>query len=174
MAAALVAVVVVLCGAQRAEAQQFTTPAIVHDVFDVDQIVPTVPEPVVAPVAVTIADQAVRSDPASGDANPATVVDIAVTAPAPQTFVAPSRRPCASRRRFTIRLLASRRDPIVAVTVSINGRRVKVLRGRRASAPVDLKGLPRGRYTVTVVATTTSGRKRTGVRRYLTCAPKPA
>jgi hypothetical protein len=44
--------------------------------------------------------------------------------------------------------------------------------GKRATAPVNLKGLPKGRYTVKVVLTTTAGKPLTGTRRYRTCVPK--
>jgi hypothetical protein len=42
----------------------------------------------------------------------------------------------------------------------------------RITAPIDLRGLPRGRYTVKITARTVLGRTITGTRRYRTCAPR--
>ena len=79
---------------------------------------------------------------------------------------------CRSRRNFRIRLRAPKADPLVSATVTVNGRRVQTLRGRRLTAPVNLRGLPKGRYTVRILATTASGRTIKGTRRYRTCVPK--
>jgi hypothetical protein len=82
-------------------------------------------------------------------------------------------RKCRSRRNFRIRLREPKADPLVRATVHVNGKRVKVLAGKRLTAPVDLRGLPKGRYTVKIAATTASGRVIKGTRRYRTCTPKP-
>jgi hypothetical protein len=42
----------------------------------------------------------------------------------------------------------------------------------RFTATVDLRGLPKGRFTVTIRITTAGGRRITGARKYRTCAPK--
>jgi hypothetical protein len=81
-----------------------------------------------------------------------------------------SSRGCASRRHFVIRLGIHRRVRLVSAAVYVNGRRVKALRGKRLRAPVDLRGLPRGRFTVRVVGRTRNGRRFSAVRRYRTCA----
>ena len=47
-----------------------------------------------------------------------------------------------------------------------------MLAGARLTAPVNLRGLPAGRYAVKIVATTASGRVIQGTRRYRTCARK--
>jgi len=82
-------------------------------------------------------------------------------------------RKCRSRRDFRIRLREPKADPLVRATVQVNGRQVRVLSGARLTAPVNLRGLPKGRYTVKIVATTASGRVIQGTRRYRTCARKP-
>jgi hypothetical protein len=79
-------------------------------------------------------------------------------------------RKCRSRRHFRIRLREPKADPLVRATVQVTGKRVRVLVGRRLTAPVDLRNLPKGRYTVKIVATTASGRVIQGTRRYRTCA----
>ena len=106
----------------------------------------------------------------------------AAAAPAPQqqaaapvAQAAPSLnapRRCASRRNFRIRVRTRKADPVVSAAVLVNGKKVRVVRGARLTAPVRLAGLPKGRYSVSVTATTKSGRKLTGQRRYFTCTPK--
>ena len=81
-------------------------------------------------------------------------------------------RKCRSRRNFRIRLRAPKADPLVRATVSVNGKRVRVVVGTRLTAPVDLRNLPKGRYTVKIVATTASSRVVQGTRKYRTCVPK--
>jgi hypothetical protein len=85
---------------------------------------------------------------------------------------APSNRRCLSRRHFRIRVRQLPGLRILAATVLVNARRVRVVRGRRLTAPVDLRGLPKGRYTVEIRVFTVDGRLISGKRRYRTCAPK--
>jgi Regulator of chromosome condensation (RCC1) repeat len=90
-------------------------------------------------------------------------------------FVLPSNRSCVSRRNFRIRIRRQRAGvTLVSAAVSVNGRRVAVRRGARLTAPVDLRGLPRGRFTVRISALTADGRAISGTRRYRTCAPRSA
>jgi len=85
-------------------------------------------------------------------------------------FGLPSTRRCASRRAFRIRL---RPRTLRSARVYVNGRRVRTLRGKRLRAPVDLRGLPKGRFTVKVIGVTRRGKRATETRRYHTCVPKP-
>jgi hypothetical protein len=82
-------------------------------------------------------------------------------------------RACRSRRNFSIRLREPRRGRLTEARVYVNGRRVRVVRGRRLRARVNLTGLPKGTFTVRVVAMTTSGRRFTSTRRYRTCVKRP-
>ncbi len=50
-------------------------------------------------------------------------------------------------------------------------KRVRVIRGKRLRARVNLRGLPKGRYTVRVVVVTSTGRRIVEKRRYRTCSP---
>jgi Ca2+-binding RTX toxin-like protein len=84
----------------------------------------------------------------------------------------PSARRCVSRRSFRIRLRQPSGPRVVSATVTVNGRRVQVVRGARLTVPVNLRGLPRGRFTVRIVLTLADGRKVSGSRRYRTCAPR--
>jgi len=54
----------------------------------------------------------------------------------------------------------------------VNGRRKVRVTGRRLSTPVDLRGLPRGRYRVEVRVRLADGRTLRQTRGYRTCAPK--
>ena len=91
-----------------------------------------------------------------------------VTAPAPLADIplyTRVKRRCASRRRFAIRIRASRRP-----TVTYAGRRAKVRRvgRRRWRVTIDLRGLPKRRAVVRIRA----GRKRLPSRVYRTCIPR--
>jgi dienelactone hydrolase len=83
----------------------------------------------------------------------------------------PSTRSCRSRRTLTIRLRRPRGDTLRRVTVALNGRRVRDVRGRRLRRTrIDLRGLPRGTVRVKVVVRTAKGRQIVTQRRYRTCA----
>lgn len=82
----------------------------------------------------------------------------------------PSNKECRSRRSFRIRLKEPPGDALRTAKVTVNGKRAAVRTGKRVTAPVDLRGLPRGRYTVRIVATTVRGRTIKGSRSYRTCA----
>ncbi|CAA9527673.1 MAG: hypothetical protein AVDCRST_MAG85-3392 [uncultured Solirubrobacteraceae bacterium] len=82
-------------------------------------------------------------------------------------------RKCVSRRRFRIRLRAPGGDRIESATVSVDGKPRRTVRGPRRTATVDLRKLPRGRFSVSVSVRTVSGRRAREKRRYRTCTPKP-
>jgi hypothetical protein len=89
------------------------------------------------------------------------------------TITAPSNKECVSRRDFDIHVIQIKGLVYRQVSVEVNGHTVSVVRGSRIGAPVDLRGLPKGRYTVRIAVTTTSGRRITATRSYHTCATKP-
>jgi hypothetical protein len=82
--------------------------------------------------------------------------------------VAVTPRACTSRRLLTIRLPRGLRS----ATVKVNGKRVKVLRGRRLRARIDLRGLKRGQATVRVTGRTARGHTIRQTRRFRTCTKK--
>jgi hypothetical protein len=100
------------------------------------------------------------------------------TGPLPPAFgpggvvQAPSNRGCRSRRNFKIRLRNPPGTTIVAAIVKVNKRRVKTVRNVRVTARVDLRGLPRGRYTVSISILLDDGRTIKGKRKYRTCGKK--
>jgi hypothetical protein len=83
---------------------------------------------------------------------------------APRTG-SPARLVCASRRNFLIRLPRGLRR----ARVTVGGRRVKVIRGRRLRARVDLRGMPRRGVVVRITGRYAKGRRIVQTRRYRTC-----
>jgi hypothetical protein len=75
---------------------------------------------------------------------------------------------CASRRSFRIRL----RKGVRSATVVVNGKRAKVIGGRRLRATVILRGLPKGTFRVVITARTAKGRVLRSARTYHTCTAK--
>lgn len=106
----------------------------------------------------------------------ATVTWSSVVASATGTGVTQTAKTCASRRTFTIRLRERKGRKIASATVRVNGKKVATRRGsrgpRRLTAPVNLKGLPKGTFTVTITAKLKNGRTVKGKRTYRTCASK--
>jgi len=89
-----------------------------------------------------------------------------------QVIKLPSTKKCRSRRAFRIRLVVPKGVIIATASVRVNGKRVKVVRRRRLTSFVNLRGLPKGRYTVKIVVVTEAGKILTSTRRYRTCAPR--
>jgi hypothetical protein len=87
-------------------------------------------------------------------------------------IVLPSTRKCVSRRNFRIRLKQPKGFKLRRATVTLDGKRVATRSGARVTAPVDLRGLPKGRFTVKIVVTLDDGRVVRSTRTYRTCAPR--
>ena len=75
----------------------------------------------------------------------------------------------ASARRLVIRLRQRGRVRFRSAAIYVAGRRVTVVRGKRVTAPIVLRGLPRGTFTLKIVATTTRGKRVTTRRRVSVC-----
>jgi hypothetical protein len=103
--------------------------------------------------------QAAVKDPAAG-LTPSQVIKL------------PSAKRCRSRREFKIRLVVPAGVQITTATVRVNGKRVKVVHARRLTSQVNLKGLPKGRYTVKITVVTASGKSFASSRHYRTCIPR--
>lgn len=86
----------------------------------------------------------------------------------------PAPKACASRRTFKIRLRIPKGKKPVSAVVKVNGKKVKTLTGKRITAPVDLRGLAKGQFTVSITVKLDSGKSLTGARKYKTCTPKGA
>jgi hypothetical protein len=79
-----------------------------------------------------------------------------------------------TRRSVTFHLPARRGKRLRLARVYVNGKRVRVVRGRRLRAPVRLRRVPRRAFTVRIRAVTRSGRRVTAKRHYPACARRPA
>ena len=121
-------------------------------------------------------DPVITSDPIVNNTtvNNTTINQAASTAaPAAAQVSAQSiRKACLSRRSFRIRIRTRKADPVVRATVTVNGRTVQTIRGRRVTAPVKLTGLPKGRTIVRIIAKTKSGKTLRGKRTYHPCTAK--
>jgi hypothetical protein len=85
----------------------------------------------------------------------------------------PNAKKCLSVRRFAIHIRNPRYDPFKTVKVTLRGRKVNVaLHGQLYVAEINLKGLPRGAFTVRVQGTTFRGNHLSGSRTYHTCVKK--
>jgi hypothetical protein len=85
----------------------------------------------------------------------------------------PSSKRCVSRRRLRLALHAPAGTTIRSATVRIGTGRARRLSGKALrGVPVSLRGLAKGRYTVTVKVTFADGRSVTLRRTYRTCAPR--
>jgi hypothetical protein len=87
----------------------------------------------------------------------------------------PGTRSCQSRRVFGIRLRAPRGVRLRSARVYVDGKRVRVFsRNGRLRARVDLRGKPKGRFVVRIVARASSGRVLRSRRVYRTCIKRRA
>jgi hypothetical protein len=93
-------------------------------------------------------------------------------APPAQAVQGVQQRRCVSRRAFRIRIRVPRGKKALSATVRVNGKRVRVVRGKRLRAPVRLRGLPKGTFKVRITIRLTNGKRVTGVRTYHTCVPR--
>jgi acyl-homoserine-lactone acylase len=80
-------------------------------------------------------------------------------------------RRCTSRRAITYRLPLRRGERLRRVRVKVNGKRIAVRRVGRRGVRVSLRGRPKGRYRIRVVARTSKARTIRLERRARTCKP---
>lgn len=88
------------------------------------------------------------------------------------TLPSQGKKKCLSKRSFRIRLKEPKGDALDSAKVYVNGKLVRTIKRDRITAPVNLTGLPKGRYTVRITAKTVLGRTITGTRKYRTCTKK--
>jgi hypothetical protein len=79
-------------------------------------------------------------------------------------------RACPRRRTVRVGVRAPAGQRLRRATVYVDGRRAATRRRRGRGIAVRLRGLPRGAFTVRIVALTTSGRRIVVERRYGACA----
>jgi hypothetical protein len=79
---------------------------------------------------------------------------------------------CVSRRSITFHLAAPARSIFKKVTVKLGSKTFKTLTGKNITSTVSLKGLPRGRFTLTIVGQLNTGKNIKQSRHYVTCVAK--
>lgn len=126
--------------------------------------------------AITTSAAVISAPPVTPPAAPASPTTPAAVTPKPisaaKAFTLPSARTCVSRRSFAIHIRKLPGVTFVSAVVKVNGKRVKTVSRQRITAPVNLKGLPAGRFKVSITAKAADGRVVTGSRAYRTCAKK--
>jgi hypothetical protein len=76
---------------------------------------------------------------------------------------------CSSRRTITVSFAPPKGKRFKKVVVLLRGKAVQTLTGDRIKTDISLRGLPRGRFTVEVKATTTDGKSYDRKHFYVTC-----
>jgi hypothetical protein len=84
----------------------------------------------------------------------------------------PSAKRCLSRRTLRLRLKAPKGTGIAFARITVPRKAPLTIRGRKISAPVNLRGLPKGKFKVSFRITLLDGRVVKGSRTYRTCAPQ--
>jgi hypothetical protein len=85
----------------------------------------------------------------------------------------PSNKQCLSLRLFKIHLPEPLYDPFKTVSVTLKGRKIATVhKGDYVIATINLRGLPKGAFTITVKATTVLGQHLSDSRTYHTCVKK--
>jgi len=87
-------------------------------------------------------------------------------------FSLPSAKQCVSKRRFTIHVRTLPGITWVSAVIKINGKRVKSVGRAHITALVNLVGLPKGTFVLSITAKASNGQSVTGTRTYHTCVPK--
>lgn len=112
-------------------------------------------------------EEPVKKEPAKEEAKTATTSTPAAAAAVQAVKI--SSPVCASKRKFTIHIQNVKQFGIVSVVIAIDGKHKRTISGRRLATGVDLVGLPKGTFTVSIVARTRSGQTLHGKRVYHTC-----
>jgi DNA-binding beta-propeller fold protein YncE len=89
--------------------------------------------------------------------------------PSPGLTLDVIRRSCAPIRRLVFRIRQRGRVRLRSATIYVAGRRVKTVNGRALTGRIVLTRVPRGSFTLKVVARTTKGKKLTTRHRYRNC-----
>ncbi len=85
----------------------------------------------------------------------------------------PSNKKCLSLRLFKIHLAEPLYDPLKTVSITIGKRKIaSVHKGDYVVAAINLKGLPKGAFTIEIKAVTVLGNHLSDSRTYHTCAKK--
>jgi hypothetical protein len=82
-------------------------------------------------------------------------------------------RTCVSRRRITIHVRKLHGVKLIRATVTLGKRTFKVIKGKALlRSTIDLRGLPKGSYKISIKGRTSRGQILTAHRTFRTCTPK--
>jgi hypothetical protein len=90
--------------------------------------------------------------------------------PAASAFALPSATRCISGHALEFRVRKLHGVKWVSVTVEVNGKRLKTIRGAALGKPIKLTGLPGGRFVVSITARARGGRSAKANRTYEACS----
>jgi hypothetical protein len=96
---------------------------------------------------------------------PGVIVDVLTAA----RRLTPIRKSCVPIKRLVFRIRQRGRVRLRSATIYVAGRRVKTVKGRALTGRIVLTRVPRGSFTLKVVARTTKGKKLTTRHRYRNC-----
>jgi alpha-tubulin suppressor-like RCC1 family protein len=87
-------------------------------------------------------------------------------------FALPPAKQCVSKRRFTIHVRTLPGITWTSAVIKIDRKRVKSVGRSHITALVNLVGLPKGTFVLSITAKASNGQAVTGTRTYHTCVPK--
>jgi YVTN family beta-propeller protein len=133
--------------------------------------------PITAPITTpSITPIVTSTTPIVASTPPLTSTAKPKTAPKPLSaaaaFSLPSAKQCVSRRRFTIHVRTLPGITWIGAVIKINHKRIKTLKRSRITALVNLVGLPKGTFILSITAKASNGQSVAGTRTYHTCVPK--
>ena len=91
----------------------------------------------------------------------------AAAIPPAKAFSLPSVNTCVSKRAMILKLRSG--TAWAGATIKVGGKRVKTVGRAATKTPIRLRGLPRGRFTLSITAHTVAGGSAQAERRYVTC-----
>jgi len=140
-----------------------------------------VPAPIPAPISTPIIPTPPISTPIPTPIS-TPILALITTTPKPKAtpkaisaaaaFSLPSATQCVSKRRFTIHVRTLSGITWVSAVIKINGKRIKTVGRSHIRALVNLVGLPKGTFVLSITAKASNGQSVTGTRTYHTCVPK--
>jgi hypothetical protein len=125
--------------------------------------------PTLARAAATCGTDTTTTVTTSAPGTSTTTTSTTTGGPVSGSSVVTFAKTCTSRRTVSVGLAAPKGKTFAQVKVLLRGKTVKTLTGKAIKAKVSLKGLPRGRFTVEVRATTTDGQRYVRKHFYVTC-----
>jgi mRNA-degrading endonuclease toxin of MazEF toxin-antitoxin module len=85
------------------------------------------------------------------------------------TVVVPASSTCRRSRKLRVTVRRGAPDPPIRAVISVDGRRRKTVSAPKLTKPIEVAGLPRGSYRISVTVRTATGRLLRGSSRYRTC-----